>query len=56
MTSELQPTIGGEIIRPIRMTDVEMESDFIHRLSPHTKHYRFLAGVNELPPGELPRL
>ncbi len=34
MTSEPQPTIAGETIPPIRTTDVEMESDFIRRLSP----------------------
>jgi GNAT superfamily N-acetyltransferase len=43
-------------IRPIRLTDVAMESEFIHRLSPETKHFRFLAGVRELPAQELARL
>jgi GNAT superfamily N-acetyltransferase len=38
------------------MTDTQMESDFIHRLSPETKHFRFLGGVSELPPSELTRL
>jgi len=50
--------IAGETvtIRPIRLTDIAMESDFIHRLSSETKHFRFFAGVNELPPGGLARL
>jgi GNAT superfamily N-acetyltransferase len=38
------------------MTDLEMESDFIHRLSPETKRFRFLGGIRELPPEELTRL
>jgi len=50
--------IAGETvtIRPIRLTDIAMESDFIHRLSAEAKHFRFFAGVNELPPEELARL
>src|ERR1700727_1863165 len=50
-------SIAGEAvtIRPIRLTDVAMESEFIHRLSPETKHFRFLAGVRELPAEELAR-
>jgi GNAT superfamily N-acetyltransferase len=50
-------TLRGTVtIRPIRLTDIAMESDFIHRLSTETKHFRFLAGVRELPPEELARL
>jgi len=50
--------IAGEkvTIRPIRLTDVAMEAEFIHRLSPETRHFRFLAAVRELPPQELARL
>jgi len=50
--------IAGETvtIRPIRLTDVAMESEFIHRLSSETKHFRFLAGVRELPAEGLVRL
>ena len=50
--------IAGETvtIRPIRLTDIAMESDFIHRLSSETKHFRFLAGVRALPAEELARL
>lgn len=51
----MEVTIGGErvTIRPIRITDTEMESDFIRRLSPESKHFRFLGGVSELPASEL---
>ena len=58
MNQEMYATIAGETvtIRPIRMTDVDMESDFIRRLSPEAKHFRFLGGVNTLPPEELTRL
>ena len=46
--------IAGETvtIRPILLTDILMESEFIHRLSSETKHLRFLAGVRELPAQE----
>ncbi len=43
-------------IRPIRIADAEMEADFIRRLCPQTKHYRFLGGVRELSPTEVSRL
>ena len=50
--------IAGETvtIRPIRLTDVAMEAEFIHRLSAEAKHFRFLAGVRELPAEELTQL
>jgi GNAT superfamily N-acetyltransferase len=55
---ELHSTIDGEAvtIRPIRITDGEMEAEFVRRLSPQTKHYRFFGGVRELPPAEVARL
>jgi N-acetylglutamate synthase-like GNAT family acetyltransferase len=57
MSEKSTVTIAGEkvTIRPIRLTDIEMESEFIHRLSPETKHFRFLAGMRELPAQELAR-
>lgn len=57
-STELHPTISGEAvtIRPIRLTDLQMESEFIHRLLPGTKNFRFLGGVNALPPSELAQL
>jgi RimJ/RimL family protein N-acetyltransferase len=56
--TESHATIAGEVvtIRPIRITDADMEAAFIRRLSPQTKHYRFLGGVKELAPGEVSRL
>lgn len=58
MSEKSTLAIAGETvtIRPIRLTDVAMESDFIHRLSSETKRFRFLAAVNELPAEELVRL
>jgi GNAT superfamily N-acetyltransferase len=35
-------------IRPIRLTDADMEAGFMRRLSPESKHFRFLGGVKEL--------
>ena len=58
MPTESQFTVAGETvtIRPIRIADADMEAEFIRRLSPQSKHYRFLGGVNELAPTELSRL
>lgn len=43
-------------IRPIRSTDIAMVADFVRRLSPLTKHYRFFGAVNELPAAEVSQL
>lgn len=58
MNQELHPRLAGEpvTIRPIRIDDLDRERDFIRRLSPAAKHYRFLGGVSELSPDELRRL
>jgi GNAT superfamily N-acetyltransferase len=55
---QLLPTksAGAVKIRPMRMTDVQMETEFIRNLSPLSKHYRFLGGVKELSPAEVSRL
>ncbi|HNP36522.1 MAG TPA: GNAT family N-acetyltransferase [Woeseiaceae bacterium] len=37
-------------IRPIRLADADMEADFVRRLSPASKNFRFLGGVRELSP------
>jgi acetyltransferase len=37
-------------IRPIRPTDAGIEREFIARLSPQTRRYRFLSGLKELTP------
>lgn len=58
MIQELHPRVAGETvtIRPIQLDDLEMEQDFIRRLSPAAKRFRFLGGVSELPLPELRRL
>jgi GNAT superfamily N-acetyltransferase len=55
MQTDSYPTVDGELvtIRPIRITDTAMETDFIRALSPETKHYRFFGGVKELSPTEV---
>jgi acetyltransferase len=44
-------TLDGRTItiRPIRSTDIAMEANFVRRLSPLTKHYRFFGMISELP-------
>ena len=58
MIQELHPRVAGETvtIRPIQINDLKMVQEFIRRLSPATKRFRFLAGVRELPSAELRRL
>lgn len=53
-----QPQVAGEsiTIRPMRAADLDMEAEFVRRLSPQSRHYRFLGGIKELSPGELKRL
>ena len=43
-------------IRPIRLADAAMEAEFVRKLSPETKHYRFLGGLKELSPALLKSL
>jgi GNAT superfamily N-acetyltransferase len=58
MIQKLHPRVAGETvtIRPIQINDLGMQQDFIRRLSPAAKRFRFLAGVRELPSAELRRL
>jgi GNAT superfamily N-acetyltransferase len=58
MMQELHPRVAGETvtIRPIQIYDLEMQQEFIRRLSPASKSFRFLGGVSELPSPELRRL
>jgi GNAT superfamily N-acetyltransferase len=42
-------------IRPMRLSDAEMESEFVRHLSPAARHYRFLGAVKQLSPEELKR-
>lgn len=37
-------------IRPITLTDADMEAEFVRQLSPKTRHYRFLGALKELTP------
>jgi GNAT superfamily N-acetyltransferase len=55
---ESNMTIAGDVvtIRPIRLADAEMEAEFVRRLSPQTRHYRFFGGVKELSPTEVSNL
>lgn len=55
VTTNLNLTVAGELvtIRPIRMTDAAMEAEFVRKLSPQTKHYRFFGGVRELSPAQV---
>ena len=52
IAADHQIEISGKqlTIRPIRITDAVMEAEFVRRLSPESKHYRFLGGVRELKP------
>ena len=37
-------------IRPIQLTDAEMDAEFVRQLSPKSRHFRFLGGLKELTP------
>jgi GNAT superfamily N-acetyltransferase len=58
MPTKTHHLIAGQAvtIRPIQISDTGLEADFIRRLSPRTKHFRFLGGVRELSPHELSSL
>lgn len=43
-------------IRPMTIADLDRERSFVASLSPETKHFRFLAGVNQLSEQELAHL
>ena len=44
------------LVRPIRPEDRERESDFIARLSPAARHFRFLGEIREASPALLDQL
>jgi acetyltransferase len=51
LSHQYQSTKGANItIRPIRPEDAGMEKDFHHRLSEHTKYFRFMQALQELTP------
>jgi GNAT superfamily N-acetyltransferase len=58
MIRELHARVAGETltIRPIQISDLEMQRDFIRRLSPAARRFRFFGGVSELRLSELRRL
>lgn len=58
LPAESQVRIGDDLvtIRPIRFSDMAMEAAFVRKLSPETKHYRFLGGVSELSSRDLKRM
>jgi len=43
-------------VRPIEKSDRELEKDFIEKLSPESRHYRFLGGVNKLSDSDIEKL
>lgn len=53
-----ETTIAGELvkIRPIGSDDLKIESDFVERMSPTSRHFRFLGGLGSLPESELKEL
>jgi len=55
ITANLHVTVAGELltIRPIFVTDVAMEAEFVRKLSPQTRQYRFFGGVREQSPAQL---
>jgi acetyltransferase len=56
ITKWMQPD-GVEItIRPIKPEDAELEVEFVRKLSPETKYYRFMNTMRELPPAMVARL
>lgn len=49
LVSQLQLADGTNItIRPIRPEDASIEQSFVHELSPQSKYFRFMQGLNEL--------
>ncbi len=56
LITQLQLADGTNItIRPIRPEDAVIEQDFVRRLSPQTKYFRFMQSLNELTPDMLMR-
>ncbi len=49
LVSQLQLADGTDIkIRPIRPEDASIEQTFVRKLSPKSKYFRFMQGINEL--------
>lgn len=43
------PDGSDVLIRPIRPEDAEMEQEFVRKLSPESKYFRFMESLHELP-------
>lgn len=57
LTSHWTEPDGTKItIRPIKPEDAELEIEFVRKLSPETKYYRFMNTMRELPPAMVARL
>ena len=56
LASQWQLADGTNVlIRPIRPEDARIEHEFVHRLSPQSKYFRFMRAVHELTPDMLVR-
>jgi acetyltransferase len=57
LTSHWTEPDGTRItIRPIKPEDAQLEIEFVRKLSPETKYYRFMNTMRELPPAMVARL
>lgn len=57
LTSQWSEPDGTKItIRPIKPEDAQLEIEFVRKLSPETKYYRFMNTMRELPPAMVARL
>ncbi len=54
---QVWPLAGGDeyTLRPIHPDDAQMLKDFVERLSPESRSFRFVSTMNELPPSMLAR-
>lgn len=56
LVSSWQPASGPTVaVRPIRPEDAELEQEFIHKLSPESRYFRFMDTLRELTPAMLVR-
>ncbi|MDO8933857.1 MAG: GNAT family N-acetyltransferase, partial [Rhodocyclaceae bacterium] len=57
LATKYQTSDGKTVsIRPIRPEDADMEQEFVKRLTPETKYYRFMNTIRELSQAQLTRL
>lgn len=55
-TEWTQPDGVKVVIRPIKPEDANLEVEFVRKLSPESKYYRFMNTMRELPPAMVTRL